>query len=78
MNQLDKAVAATISELERQNQPQPVKMEIVDDTDDNPPQWQSDAERQGLPTVNRTTGSGAPLLRTDDVLKWEPGHLGRK
>lgn len=53
------------------------RMEIVDDIDDTPP-WQSDAEREGLPTVNRTTGSGAPLLRTDDVLKWEPGHLGRK
>lgn len=72
MNQLDKAVAATISELERQNQPQPVKMEIVDDADDadgNPPPWQSDAERKGLPLVNEHDDKGAPLLDRDKVLK---------
>lgn len=77
MNTLVRLVTETIEQLEAQNQPQPVQMEIVDDANDTPP-WQSDAEREGLPTVNRTTGSGAPLLRTDDVLKWEPGHLGRK
>lgn len=41
-------------------------------------EWQSDAEREGLPVVNTTTGSGAPLLDRDRVLKWEPTHLGRK
>lgn len=69
MNQLDKAVAATINELERQNRPRPVKMEIVDDADDNPPLWQSDAERKGLPLVNEHDDKGAPLLDRDKVLK---------
>lgn len=73
MNTLAKLVTETIDSLEKQNQPQPVRVEIVEDA----PLWQSDAEREGLPLVNLTTGSGAPLLRTDDVLKWEPGHLGR-
>lgn len=62
MNKLDKAVAATINELERQNQPQPATMEIVDE-------WQSDAEKLNLPLVNLTTGSGAPLLNRDKVLQ---------
>ena len=41
------------------------KMEIVEDA----PRWYSDAERLGLPVVNRTTGSGAPLLNRDKVLR---------
>lgn len=42
-------------------------------------EWQSDAEREGLPLVNRTTGSGAPLLRTDDILRRSyPNHARRK
>lgn len=40
--------------------------------------WKSNAEREKLPTVNVTTGSGAPLLDRDKVLKWEPKHMGRK
>lgn len=70
MNTLAKLVTETIDSLEKQNQPQPTKLEIVDE-------WVSDAARQGLPVVN-VRDTGAPLLRTDDVLKWEPGHLGRK
>ena len=65
MNQLDKAVAATINELERQNQPQPVKMEIVEDA----PRWYSDAERLGLPVVNEHDDKGAPVLDRDKVLR---------
>lgn len=76
MNTLAKLVTETINSLEKQNQPRPTKMEIVDDANDTP-RWLSDAEREGLPVVN-VRDSGAPLLRTDDVLRWEPGHLGRK
>lgn len=41
--------------------------------------WRSDADRQALPTVNRTTGSGAPLLKVDDVIRRSyPNHAKRK
>jgi len=33
------------------------------------PEWKSDAEREGLPLVNLTTGSGAKLLDRDAVLR---------
>lgn len=41
-------------------------------------EWKSNAEREGLPIVNTTTGSGAPLLDRDEVLRWDPKHMGRK
>lgn len=57
----------TLEQLER------TRIEMVDDG----PQWQSDAQKLNLPLVNRTH-SGSPLLKVDDVLRWEPAHLGRK
>lgn len=60
MNQLDKAVAATISELERQNQPLVVE---------SGPKWVSDAEREGLPLTNVHDTRGAPVLDRDEVLR---------
>lgn len=71
MNTLAKLVTETIEQLEAQNQPQLAKLEIVDE-------WMSDAAKQGLATTNIHDNHGAPVLRTDDVLKWEPEHLGRK
>ena len=42
-------------------------------------EWRSDAEREGLPTTNLTTGSGAPLLNRDEVLRRSyPDHARRK
>lgn len=67
MNTLAKLVTETIDSLEKQNQPQQTKMEIVDDANDAP-RWLSDAEREGLPTVN-LTDTGAPLLDRDAVLR---------
>lgn len=67
MNTLAKLVTETINSLEAQNQPQPTKMEMVDDVDDAP-RWLSDAEREGLPTVN-LTDTGAPLLDRDAILR---------
>lgn len=67
MNTLAKLVTETINSLEAQNQPRPTKMEIADDVNDGPA-WQSDAEREGLPTVN-LTDTGAPLLDRDAVLR---------
>lgn len=64
MNALAKLVTETIDSLEKQNQPQPTKIEIVDDI----PPWQSDAEREGLPVVN-VVDSGAPLLDRDEILR---------
>lgn len=63
MQPTDKEIDDVLNRLQR------TKMEIVDE-------WMSDAARQGLPVVN-VRDTGAPLLRTDDVLKWEPEHLGR-
>jgi hypothetical protein len=42
--------------------------------------WRSDAEKQGLPVANTTTGSGAPLLDVDAVLHHadHTARLGRK
>lgn len=44
------------------------------------PEWRSDAEREQLPVVNRTTGSGAPLLKPDEVLSYDDHdqRLGRR
>lgn len=39
--------------------------------------FRSDAQRQKLPTVNQHD-KGGQRLDPDSVLKWEPGHLGRK
>lgn len=42
-------------------------------------EWRSNAEKEGLPLVNTTTGSGAPLLDRDAVLrKSYPNHAGKK
>lgn len=60
-NPTNDEINATLRRLEQ------TKMEIVDDDDDGP-QWQSDAEREGLPLVNVTTDSGAPLLDRDKAL----------
>lgn len=60
MNTLAKLVTETIDELERQNQPPVVE---------SGSKWVSDAEREGLPLVNVTTDSGAPLLDRDAVLR---------
>lgn len=62
MNTLAKLVTETIEQLEAQNQPQPTKLEIVDE-------WQSDAEKRGLPVVNKHDNKGAPLLDRDAVLR---------
>lgn len=77
MNTLAKLVTETINSLEAQNQPQPTKMEIVDDVDDAP-RWLSDAEREGLPLSNQHDTKGAPVLDRDAVLKWNPTHIGRR
>lgn len=54
---------ATLRRLEQ------TKMELVDDVDDDDgPQWQSDAAKQGLPVVN-VVDTGAPLLDRDAVLR---------
>lgn len=60
MQPTDEEVNRTLDQLSR------TRMEIVDDVDDAPP-WRSDAEREGLPTVN-LTDTGAPLLDRDKVL----------
>lgn len=39
--------------------------------------FRSDAQRNKLPTVNQHD-KGGRRLDPDSVLKWEPGHLGRK
>lgn len=75
MNTLAKLVTETIEQLEAQNQPQPTKMEIVDDVDDA--RWQSDAEREGLPVVN-VRDTGAPLLDRDRVLRDSYPNHARK
>lgn len=42
-------------------------------------EWKSNAEKEGLPLVNTTTNSGAPLLDRDAVLrKSYPNHAGKK
>lgn len=39
--------------------------------------FRSDAQRHKLPTVNQHD-KGGRRLDPDSVLRWEPGHLGRK
>lgn len=41
-------------------------------------EWRSNAQREGLPTTNTHDDKGARVLPVDDVLKWEPQHIGRK
>ena len=41
-------------------------------------EWRSNAEREGLPVTNVHDDKGAPVLTRDEVLKWEPTHIGRK
>lgn len=64
MNPTNDEVNATLERLERP------RIELIEE-------WQSDAEREGLPVVN-IRDSGAPLLDRDRVLKWQPSHMGRK
>lgn len=67
MNTLAKLVDDAINQLEAQSQP----VEVVA----SGPRWESDAQRKRLPTVNLTTGSGAPLLNRDEVLRRSlPNH----
>lgn len=61
----DDEINRTLDQLSR------TRIELVNE-------WQSDAEREGLPITNVHDERGAPVLRTDDVLRWEPGHLGRR
>lgn len=73
MNTLAKLVTETINELEAQNQS--VEVVEVSKVVDSGPRWESDAQRKRLPTVNLTTGSGAPLLNRDEVLRRSlPNH----
>lgn len=65
----------TLSEIERSELPEDHPRNLARAAVEK---WKSNAERGGLPTVNTTTGSGAPLLDRDKVLKWEPKHMGRK
>lgn len=68
MNTLAKLVTETIDQLEAQNQPQPVKLEL---------EWVSDAERLGLPLVNEHDDKGAPVLDRDKALaKSLPDYVG--
>lgn len=41
-------------------------------------EWRSNAERQSLPVTNVHDNKGAKVLDVDEVLKWEPGHVGKK
>lgn len=41
-------------------------------------EWHSDAESHHLPVSNVHDDKGAEVLKVDEVLKWEPEHLGRK
>lgn len=70
MQPTDEEINNTLRQLEQ------TKMEIVDDADDAP-RWLSDAEREGLPTVN-LTDTGAPLLDRDAVLRRSYPDYGRK
>lgn len=55
MNPTDEEIDRTLDQLSR------TRMEIIDE-------WVSDAEREGLPTVN-LVDTGAPLLDRDEVLR---------
>lgn len=55
MQPTDEEINRTLDQLSR------TRMEIIDE-------WVSDAEREGLPTVN-LVDSGAPLLDRDEVLR---------
>lgn len=62
----DKEIDDTIRQLEQ------TKLELVDE-------WVSDAEKQGLPTVNVHDTRGAKVLNTDAVIRGSyPNHARRK
>jgi hypothetical protein len=59
---------------------QPTKQEINEVLDKlEKPRWQSDAEKQGLPLATTTSGTGATLLKVDEVLRRTlPDYAKRK
>ena len=76
MQPTPKAVNDTLAQLEAAerdpNHPRTLARQAV-------AKWRSDAERGHLPIVNLTTGSGAPLLDRDAVLRASyPNHAYRK
>jgi hypothetical protein len=77
MQPTSKAVNETLAQMEAAerdpNHPRSLARQAVK-------RWRSDAEKQGLPVANTTTGSGAPLLDVDAVLHHadHTARLGRK
>lgn len=64
----------TLCEIERtelpEEHPRRLAREVI-------ARWKSNAEREGLPVVNPTTGSGAPLLDKDRVVRGSyPSYRG--
>lgn len=70
-------VAATLKQIELDSRHPTRKLaaRLIEACRERAQEWQSDAEKEGLAVVNATTGSGAPVLQVDEILrKSQPNH----
>jgi len=58
--------------------PQLKAVPVADDRQPLPAPFVTDAEREGLATVNVTTDTGAPVLDVDGVLERSLGDYGKE
>lgn len=72
------AVSRAIVESVDEKRSPLLKPTLIEFADGDPLPWQSDAQKEGLPTVNISDGKGAPLLDRDAVLRASYPNHARK